>query len=57
MDYNIIHGAREEQEACAKGKDEGKDARGEGEPNWHPGRHRPGGMPAASPSKPAPGPA
>ena len=26
LEYNIIHGAREEREACARGKDEGKDA-------------------------------
>ena len=56
-EHIVPKGAREEREACAKGKDEGKDAREEGEPNRHPGRHRPGGMPAAPPSKPAPRPA
>ena len=56
LDYNIIHGAREEREACARGKDEGKDAGKEGKPNRHPGRPRPGSMPAVFPSEPAPRP-
>ena len=56
-EHIVPKGAREEREACARGKDEGKDAREEGKPNRHPGRPMPGGMPAASPSKPAPRPA
>ena len=57
VEHVVPKGVREEREACARGKDEGKDAREEGKPNRHPGRPMPGGMPAASPSKPAPRPA
>ena len=53
VEHIVPKGAREEREACARGKDEGKDAREEGKPNRHPGRPSPGSMPAPHPSKPA----
>ena len=56
-EHIVPKGAREEREACARGKDEGKDAGKEGKPNRHPGRPRPGSMPAVFPSEPAPRPA
>ena len=52
VEHIVPKGAREEWEACARGKDEGKDAREEGKPNRHPGRPRPGSMPAGFPSEP-----
>ena len=57
VEHIVPKGAREEREACARGKDEGKDAGEEGKPNRHPGRPRPGSMPAVFPSEPAPRPA
>ena len=53
----VPKGAREEREACARGKDEEKDAREEEEQNRHPGRPMSGAMPAALPNQPAPRPA
>ena len=44
-EHIISKGAREEREACARGKDEGKDAGEEGKPNRHPGRFMPAPMP------------
>ena len=54
-EHFVPKGAREEREACARGKDEEDDAKEE--PARHPGRHVPGSMPAAPPSQPASRPA
>ena len=56
-EHIVPKGAREEREACARGKDEGEEAREEEEPNRHASRPMPAAMPAGLPSKPAPRPA
>ena len=53
VEHVVPKGAREEREACSRGKDEGKDAREEEEQNRHPGRPMPGAMPTALPNQPA----
>ena len=53
VEHIVPKGTREEREACARGKDEGEDAREEEEQNRHTGRAMPGVMPAGLPSKPA----
>ena len=57
VEHIVPKGAREEREACARGKDEGEEAREEEEPNRHASRPMPAAMPAGLPSKPAPRPA
>ena len=56
-EHIVPKGAREEREACARGKDEGEEAREEEGPNRHASRPRLAAMPAGLPSNPAPRPA
>jgi hypothetical protein len=49
LEHDVPNGAREEREACARGKDEGEDAREEEEPNRHASRPMQVALPVHTP--------